>query len=788
VFSAPKSFSLLYAISEDERLLDVFRGAVNATMEEIEADMKTRVRSRGRDEDRATGNAVWGEFVHFTSRPVDGEPDPHLHAHCFVHNLTWDGEEQRWKAGQFGDIKADAPYYEGRFKARLGHELLELGVQLEPTTDGWEVASLSRETLENFSRRTIQIEEAAVKKGITDPTQKAGLGAVTREKKAKNLTLDELRTAWKGRLSVSELNSLMKVKDKIGKGRIREDREAVAGAIDQAADHVFERSSTMPERRLMAEAFKRAAGKASLASIEQEFSRKGFLNVTKNGRKILSTREILAEEKAMLDFARAGRGTCKPLGYGHHYPERSWLNAGQRRAVEHVMNSRDRIIIVRGVSGTGKTTFLQEAADWIEKGGRKVFPFAPSAKASRKALREKGFAQANTLAMLHADPELQERVRGNVIWLDEAGLVGTKEMNDFFRLADTLDARIVLSGDRLQHKSVSRGSALRQLETQAGLVPVQITEIMRQKGEFRQVTTALSEGRAVDAFHKLDQLGWVRELPNENRPEVLANDFVDLRQQGRRVLAISPTHADGGNVSKAIRAALKKSGLLAKDDRRLPQLVNANFTESERRDEFRYGNGDVLVFHQNAPGIRKGERVTVGEGKLPLDFADRFQVYHGRELAVAEGETLRVTRNGRTIDGKRIENGDLLTVKSFDESGNLVTNRGTVAKDYGFLAPGYVATSVASQGDEVDNVLISQTWESRSATSAEQLYVSVSRARQQAILYVDNKKEVLQSLRRTDESFTATDMLEFRAPESSLDRTAAADQQKSTAMKERGYE
>src|SRR5271154_5297038 len=99
-FSVPKSVSLLYAMSGDQGIMDAFRGAVDDTMREIEAEMKTRVRKRGKDEDRVTGNMVWAEFIHTTSRPVDGIPDPQLHAPCFVFNSTWDPEEKRWKAGQ----------------------------------------------------------------------------------------------------------------------------------------------------------------------------------------------------------------------------------------------------------------------------------------------------------------------------------------------------------------------------------------------------------------------------------------------------------------------------------------------------------------------------------------------------------------------------------------------------------------------------------------------------------------------------------------------------------------
>ena len=89
-FSVPKSVSLLYALSEDQDILKAFRGAVDETMRDIETEMKTRVRKSGKDEDRATGNMTWAEFIHTTSRPVDGVPDPQLHAHVFAFNATYD--------------------------------------------------------------------------------------------------------------------------------------------------------------------------------------------------------------------------------------------------------------------------------------------------------------------------------------------------------------------------------------------------------------------------------------------------------------------------------------------------------------------------------------------------------------------------------------------------------------------------------------------------------------------------------------------------------------------------
>jgi len=76
-FHCPKSVSVAYEFTQDERILDAFKMSVNQTMQEIESEIKTRVRKNGADENRTTGNMVWAEFVHFIARPVNGVPDPH---------------------------------------------------------------------------------------------------------------------------------------------------------------------------------------------------------------------------------------------------------------------------------------------------------------------------------------------------------------------------------------------------------------------------------------------------------------------------------------------------------------------------------------------------------------------------------------------------------------------------------------------------------------------------------------------------------------------------------------
>src|SRR5579864_4362754 len=200
-FSVPKSVSLLYALHGDEGVLDAFRAAVGETMREMEAEMKTRVRRKRADFDRVTGNMVWAEFIHTTSRPVEGVPDPQLHSHVFCFNATYSDEENRWQAGQFRELKRDAPYFQAAFRVRLANRLQDLGYGIVRKRDDFEIAGIPKDVLGRFSRRTALIEKVAAEKGITNPDRKAELGAETREKKASNLSWEALRKEWRSRLT-----------------------------------------------------------------------------------------------------------------------------------------------------------------------------------------------------------------------------------------------------------------------------------------------------------------------------------------------------------------------------------------------------------------------------------------------------------------------------------------------------------------------------------------------------------------------------------------------------------
>lgn len=777
-FHCPKSVSVVYEFTQDERILNAFRLSVNQTMREIESEIKTRVRKNGADENRTTGNMVWAEYIHFTARPVNGVPDPHLHAHCYTFNTTWDDVEKKWKAGQFRDLKADAPYFEAAFHARFAKQLNDLGYGIERTAKGWEIAGVPQRVLDEFSQRTIQVEEKAKELGITSAKEKDGLAALTRERKQKDLQKPELRQLWDQRVSTDERAAIQNVRNVV----VERPKISEMKAMDFAIEHCYERASIVTQKELLREAFRFGVGDVDTEKLKRQLLRDEFLGQNMDGKQWLTTKDVLAEERRLVSFVQDGRGKFKPLNAGKYQFQNEKLSDEQRHAVLHVLHSIDRVTAIRGGAGTGKTTMMREAVAAIESTGHKVFTFAPSAEASRGVLRsDAGFANAETVEALLQSQKLRAQVRGHVIWIDEAGLLGVRTLARVADLAERENCRIILSGDTVQHRAVERGDALRLLERHAALQAAELTQIRRQKLDAHKAVVAnLRAGDLENAFNQLNQLGMLREMDADKRHEALATDYVAAVKEGKSALAISPTHAEGERVTREIRSKLKAAKKLGPNDREFVQFKNLQWTMAQRSDARNYQTGMVVQFHQNLVGFHRGERITVtardehgisvkrqnGEtALLPLGMAAKFHVYESRKIALVAGDKIRITQNGFTQDKQRLNNGDLKEVAGLTKGGDIKLSNGwVIAKDFGNLAHGYCLTSYGSQSKGVDRVFVAESSESFRAADREQFYVSVSRFKESLTIYTDDKRELLAAISKSSLRPAALDLVEGALP------------------------
>ena len=796
-FSAPKSVSVMYELSGDERILAAFRDTVKETMDEAEAEMKTRVRKNGRDENRLTGNMVWAEFVHFTSRPVDGVPDPHLHAHVFAHNVTWDGAEGRFKAGQFGDLKRDAPYYEAAFDARLAHRLNALGYATEREGLSFEVAGVPESVIDKFSRRRNEIEEKAAKKGVTTAEGKHAIGYRNRENKKAGVSKPQLRREWNERLTQDERVALAQAMGSGGGGT--GGGISATAAMDYAMEHCFERASVTSEKRLKAEALRYGVGQVLPEAIDKAAKGKEIIRRERYGEMLVTTRAVRTEELQMLRFVREGRGQSAPFakdvkGVGD-------LKGEQLNAALHVLKSRDRVVGIRGAAGTGKTTMMKATVAAVEEhSGQQVLVFAPSAQASRSVLYKDGFKEATTVAQLLVDEKLQQKAKGQVLWIDEAGLMSSRDAREVFRLAEELGSRVVLSGDYKQHSAVARGDAFRLLESEAGLSVAELTQIRRQKkSDYRKAVEAISTGTAKGAekgFEMLDKMGAIVEASGEQRRRMLVNDYLDAVGDGETALVIAPTHAEGMDITAEIRDGLKASNKLGGHECFFTARRNTHWTAAQKGDARNYRAGQVVKFHKAVAGVRKGRngvRGTSGgyakgeaamvlkqemghvivmrqdgsHASLPLDHAERFSVYETRSLAVAPGERIRITENGYgKVEGRlgekehRLNNGDIFTVDGFTKKGDIKLDNGVVLpKGFGHIAHGYVDTSHASQGKTVDRVFIAVGDQSLKAANRAQWYVSVSRGRESVKIYTEDAEALKSAVQKSPERMSVSELL-----------------------------
>jgi ATP-dependent exoDNAse (exonuclease V) alpha subunit len=333
-------------------------------------------------------------------------------------------------------------------------------------------------------------------------------------------------------------------------------------------------------------------------------------------------------------------------------------------------------------------------------------------------------------------------------------------------LAASKGARLILSGDEHQHGAVARGDALRLLSTIAGITPAQVNKIYRQKNAaYREAVEFLAAGDAHSAFERLDAMGAIKEINPDCPYEELAEDYLSALQRGKSALVICPTHKEGERVTDAIRKRLRKAGRIKGKETSALRYVGLNKTEAEKADWRNYSPGQVVQFNQNTPGIRRGSLWSVEEVKgnairikkaddqfrfLPLGHANRFEIYRKNELPLAKGDKVRITRNGFDQDEKRLNNGQLLDVAKISKSGEIILrNRQSKATyklshDFGHLAHAHCITSHASQGKTADEVFIAQPAAAFPATDLRQFYVSVSRGRDKAHIYIDDKAALLE--------------------------------------------
>jgi conjugative relaxase-like TrwC/TraI family protein len=786
-FSAPKSVSVMAIVGGDDRLIAAHETAVRETLQEAERYSATRVRLAGLNENRPTGNWVVAAYTHDTSR----ELDPQLHTHAVAANLTYDGTEARWKALQASGLYERRSYLTEVYRNALAREVCALGYEIENRRDvagkdkGFEIAGVSQEILDNYSRRSAQrdaaIEEFTQKRGRA-PTDNevAVLIRETRADKLQEISTEQVRCRQLERLTPDQRNMLGSLREEAleQSSPLRIEHRVAEASLAHAQEHVFERLSVAKEHEILTEALRHGRGQVELSALQAVLSQERTSGNLVGAGDEVATHASLLRERDMVAVVNRGLNRYDRLGNSVQFEPAPQLRDEQRRAVETVLNSTDLAINVRGAAGTGKTATLREIDRALRETGTQVVAVAPTRSAVDE-LQKVGFRDAMTVSRLLEDQESRRSLPGKVLIVDEAGMVSGRQMHDLLHLAEDHRARIVFSGDTRQIRSVEASDALRILETESGLKSVSLTGVQRQiNPEYREAIKMMRRSPE-EGFGKLEELGAIREVHIFDRSQAVADLHREFRTKGQETLVVAGTHEEISHINAAIRQDRKEHGELGMG-RAFESYVSLQWTAAQKQDLSNYQEGLVLQFqrntklagrHESLEVARVGPESLVARKSTGEEIAisptqvRAFSVYERQSIEVAPGDSLMLTANRRGPDF-RATNGELVKVKSVDEGKIRLEDGRTIPANYREFTHGYAITAHRSQGKTVDNVIISAD-----AMKKELFYVAASRGRSEIAVVVTSDRELLrESVGMSTARQSAMELVRKQQDEHGMDR------------------
>lgn len=515
-----------------------------------------------------------------------------------------------------------------------------------------------------------------------------------------------------------------------------------------------------------------------------------------------TTQKALAREKAILAIERTGRGAIEPIMTAAAVKtalESSALNAGQRFAVETIVSTKNRFVGIQGDAGTGRTYTVNQAVALIKQAsavseGYRTVALAPYGN-QVKALKNEGL-EAHTLAsFLHTkDKPIDGKT---IIVLDESGVVGARQMEQVMRIVEKSGARMVLLGDTKQTEAIEAGKPFAQLQ-QDGMQTARISEIQRQKDhELKTAVEQAAEGRVTQSLAHIKHVEELKE-PTE-RHRAIVNDYIQLTEPERReTLIVAGTNEARREINRMVRESLDLTG----KGREFETLTRVDLTQAQRRFAPSYQPGMVIQPEKDyqKAGLTRGQTYRVKEAlpgnALVLQRQDgttttinprkatQLSVYHLERAELSIGDTVRINRND---PGRDLTNGDRMRVagviggtvklESVEQRDGrparaleLPTNRPL------HLEHAYASTVHSAQGLTNDRALIALDTKSRT-TSMNLYYVAISRARQEARVYTNNRGELPAAIARRFDKTTALAIQRERQ----LQRRAAGMQPKGTA-------
>ena len=188
----------------------------------------------------------------------------------------------------------------------------------------------------------------------------------------------------------------------------------------------------------------------------------------------LTSERVLAVEADLVD--RIAARSSRPVNDAGRVRGIDHLDPAQRRVVAALAGDA-RLLVMEGAAGTGKTTTLAAARDVLDDADRRLVVVTPTLKAAQAAQQQVGtdsFSAAWLIhqhgyrwdedghwSQTHAAPEARARLLpGDVLLVDEAGMLDQDTARALFAIADRAHATVALLGDRHQLPAVGRGGVL----------------------------------------------------------------------------------------------------------------------------------------------------------------------------------------------------------------------------------------------------------------------------------------------------------------------------------------
>ena len=332
------------------------------------------------------------------------------------------------------------------------------------------------------------------------------------------------------------------------------------------------------------------------------------------------------------------------------------LSDEQRRAIGHITGP-ERISAVVGFAGAGKSTMLAAAREAWEAEGYRVHGAALSGKAA-EGLEESSGIQSRTLASWSRGWENDRHPlgRGDVFVIDEAGMIGSRQLARFVGEAEARGAKIVLVGDHEQLQAIGAGAPFRAIAEEIG--HAELSEIRRQRVDWqREASVDFATHRTAEGLGAYRDRGDIRFSADRDgaRGEIVRDYLADrdARPEGTRV-AMAHRRADVRAINDAIRTELQDRGELARGD----DAGALTFQTNDGSREFAPGDRIVFLENNRDLGVKNGmlgtvERVEEGRIIAALDGGRErsVSVPMGDYQAIDHGYATTIHKTqGATVD------------------------------------------------------------------------------------------------------------------------------------------